>query len=359
MASENAEAIRAIDKGIASATLERDKIPVALAPVDRAGTDRPILIRGNPDNIGPLATRGFPEFLSAIPAATPASAESGRRELAEWLTHPDNMLTPRVIVNRVWGWHFGVGLVGSVDNFGRRGEEPTNLELLDWLSIWFVENGWSVKKLHRLICRSAAYRQRSLAAPAADPERRLLSSWPRRRLEVESIRDAMLAVGGNLDLAVGGSVMTVMNRTYATGGNTSADIIQQMHYDSPRRSVYLPVVRNAVFDMFAIFDYPEPGTVTGQRSVTRVPTQALFLMNSPFVRQQANHFANRLLALAPGEGDRIGLAFELAFSRLPTIDERREARTFIHRESAATSSQEAWISFCHALISSNDFLDLR
>ena len=350
--------LQKIDAQIAAVEAEREKVPTALAPLDGPGKDIPVLIRGNPATPGPIAPRGFPAFLTAVSVPAPGPAQSGRRELAEWLVHPANPLTPRVIVNRVWTWHFGEGLVRSPDNFGLRGERPSHPELLDWLAAWFVENGWSVKKLNALICTSAAYQQSAGRPVDADPENRLLGRWPRPRLDAEQVRDALLAVGGNLDVTAGGSVMEVMNRTYATGGNAPPDVVKRMHYDRPRRSVYLPVVRNAVYDLFAAFDFPEPGTVTGKRDATTVAPQALFLMNSPFVREQGKKLAERVSA-AGDDAARVRLAYELAYSRPPTDAEVAAAVAFVERDAAALGRPAAWARLCHALLAANEFLYVR
>jgi cytochrome c553 len=361
-----AKKLKDLDAAIAAADAEREKVPTALAPLDGPGKDLPVLVRGNPAMPGPVVPRGFPTFFEEVKVAAPGASQSGRKELADWLTHPANPLTARVIVNRVWGWHFGDGLVRSPDNFGLRGETPSHPELLDWLAARFVENGWSVKKLNALICTSAAYR-RAVGPPAdADPENRLLARWPRQRLDAEQVRDAMLAVGGNLDPAAGGSLMEVLNRTYATGGNAPPDVVKRMHYDAPRRSVYLPVVRNAVYDLFAAFDYPEPGTVTGRRDATTVAPQALFLINSPFVRDQGRRLAERVRGLGKDDGERVRAAYELVFSRTPTGAEMKAAAAFLDRDEAALKGSgeknpraAAWARLCHALLASNEFLYVR
>ena len=300
-------------------------------------------------------------------APTPAPTQSGRLELAQWLTHPQHPLTARVIVNRAWQWHFGQGLVRSPDNFGLRGESPSHPELLDWLARWFVENGWSLKKLHTLICTSAAYQRATLTKfPSADPENRLLSGYPRRRLSAEELRDAMLSVSGELDPATGGSVMTVLNRTYAAGGNAAGDIVSQMHYDTTRRSLYVPVIRSALYDFFAVFDYPDPGMLTGQRAQTTVAPQALFLMNSSFVKARSAAFARRVCATSINDQDRIRTAYTLAFGRSPSEAETQLAMAFLELEAAGRDESTpksapitAWARLCQTLLVSNEFLYVR
>lgn len=355
-----------INTRIAEMQRELEGIPAVMAPYEGKVADAPILIRGSPATPGDIVPRGFLRVVAAADAPKPGPDSSGRRELAEWLTHPAHPLTARVIVNRVWLWHFGEGLVRSPDNFGLRGEKPSHPELLDWLAVWFMENGWSLKKLHELICNSAVYIQAAgTGIVERDPENRLLSFFPRRRLDAEALRDSMLAVSGRLDRTIGGSLMQVMNRTYANGGDAPPDIAEKMNYDRPRRSLYLPVVRNALHDFFAIFDFPDPGMLTGRRSQTTVAPQALFLMNSPFVREQAEHFAARLHPLADDDPERIRKAYTLALNRPPSSAETRAALAFLERDTAALGGEPAaarfgaWARFCHMLFASNEFLYVR
>jgi cytochrome c553 len=354
---------------MAEAQRELDRIPSVMAPHEGAVADAPIFVRGSPSSPGAIVPRGFLRVLAAVEAPKPGPSSSGRRELADWLTHPAHPLTARVIVNRAWLWHFGEGLVRSPDNFGLRGEKPSHPELLDWLAVWFMENGWSLKKLHALICSSATYAQASRSGLVdQDPDNRLLSHFPRRRLAAEELRDAMLAVSGQLDRTAGGTLMAVTNRTYANGGDAPPDIAEKMHYDAPRRSLYLPIVRNALNDFLAIFDYPDPGMLTGQRAQTTVAPQALFLMNSPFVAAQARHFAQRVQPLAPDDAGRLKHAYQLALARAPNAAETRAALAFLDHDAAALAAPDAsatdarliaWTRLCHTLLASNDFLYVR
>ena len=358
--------VKEIEKAITAAEDELAKVPSAMAPFDGPVADAPILVRGNPASPGAIVPRGFPRIIT-VAAPKPGAQQSGRLEFAQWLTQPQHPLTARVIVNRVWLWHFGEGLVRSPDNFGLRGESPSHPELLDWLAIWFIENGWSVKKLNALICDSAVYQQATLkTAHAGDAENRLLSGFPRQRLDAESLRDAMLAISGRLDPTVGGSLMTVLNRTYANGGNAPPDIAKQMHYDTPRRSIYLPVIRNALHDFFAVFDYPDPGMLTGHRAQTTVAPQALFLMNSPFVREQARAFASRVQASGSDDTMRLRAAYALAFSRPPTDAETQAALAFLKQDEAdlrtagdKAARTSAWTRLCHTLLAASEFLYVR
>ena len=287
---------------------------------------------------------------------------SGRLELARWLTDSRHPLTARVFVNRVWKHHFGEGIVRSPDNFGLLGERPSHPELLDWLATRFRETGWSIKRLHRLILLTNSYQMSSAFDPnaaTADPENRWLWRYPRRRLEVEAIRDAMLAVAGNLDPTVGGTIFPHGNFEY----------VRQPRYDSPRRSLYLPVIRNNVYGMFQTFDFPDPSTLNGHRVSTVVAPQALFLMNSPFAAQQAAVFADRLWQHnSTSDTGRIHYAYRLAFSREATSEEIATILRFLDRYTATLTSdgtpgtspdRRAWAAWCQTLFASSEFIHLE
>jgi hypothetical protein len=362
--SEKRPSTKEFDAAIAAARDELEAIPTTMAPLEGEIADAPILVRGNPAMHGAIVPRGFPRIIAGVASVQPGPSESGRRELAQWITQPNHPLTARVIVNRVWQWHFGEGLVRSPDNFGLRGEAPTHPELLDGLATWFVENGWSLKKLHREICLTAAYQ--AAGSESSKPDEPPQRYFHRRRLEAEEIRDALLAASGELDRTVGGSVMTVMNRTYANGGDAPADIAKQLNYDTRRRSLYVPIVRNGVYDLFAAFDYPEPGMLTGQRATTTVAPQALFLMNSPFVKQQAAALASRVRSLAVEDDGRLTAAYMLALGRPPTDIELTACRRFLEADAAAIgrahadeARQQALARLCHMLLASNEFLYVR
>jgi hypothetical protein len=289
------------------------------------------------------------------------------------------------MVNRVWQHHFGTGLVATSDNFGARGEKPSHPELLDFLAGEFVANGWSVKKLHRLILLSAVYQTGTRADDQAlktDPQNRLLGRTTRKRLDAESVRDSLLAVSGRLDRAVGGNDSGEL--LFKEGENIGARIrpnrLQPYHpvyTTSVRRSLYLPVVRNAVPDVFALFDSADPNGVTAVRNDTTVAAQALFLLNHPFVREQSRHFAERLLADAKAtDAARIAHGYRLALGREPSASEVREVADFLaaYQKQAATSGRKggalggslppntpparltAWQSFCQTLFCRNEFL---
>ncbi|HBN74939.1 MAG TPA: hypothetical protein DD473_03775 [Planctomycetaceae bacterium] len=317
---------------------------------ENKGEDLSIHIRGNVHNLGEIAPRGVLQVANYGAAPVMPSDESGRLELARWMADPKHPLTSRVMTNRVWHWLFGVGLVRTVDNFGTTGETPSHPELLDYLSTRFVEEGWSVKKLIRSIVMSRTYRISSQGTtPAADPENRLLSHCHRNRLDAESLRDAMLSISGQLDLTPGG-------RTFPE--NLSSDYGFQ--FQEPLRSVYAPVFRNSLPEIFEAFDFANPSMVSGRRNVSTVAPQALFLMNHPFVREQANQTAKRLLAESfDDEETRIDHAYMQTIARHPTKNEREISRDFIESTTQLSSSQEAWTQFVQSLFSSLEFRYLK
>ncbi|MFO0799122.1 MAG: PSD1 and planctomycete cytochrome C domain-containing protein [Gemmataceae bacterium] len=331
-----------------------------LAVQDEANpADVRVHIRGNTQTLGDLAQRGFLRVVSDQAPAIPAKA-SGRLELARWVASADNPLTARVLVNRVWHHHFGEGLVRTPDDFGTRGERPSHPELLDWLAVRLVKSGWSLKSLHRLILLSDTYQMASRPAPAAaatvDPDNRLLSHFPRRRLEAEAVRDAMLAVAGTLDHTAGGTLLENGNFEYVNNDRARG----AARYDNARRSLYLPVIRNNVFDFFQTFDFVEPHVSNGKRAVTVVAPQALCLMNNPFVAKQAAAFAGSVLQLPADDAGRVAAAYERAYGRPPTTEETARALAFVGRYVAALDGPErrprAWAAWCHAVFASSEFV---
>ena len=311
--------------------------------------DIPIHLRGSANSLGEVVPRGFLRVVAPVRESPLPAGESGRRELAEWLSSPDNPLTARVYVNRAWHWLFGSGLVRTVDNFGTTGEMPSHPQLLDELATRFVDEGSSVKQLVRDIVTSATYRQASEASAESqkvDPENRLLSHANRRRLEAEAIRDAMLTISGELDLAAGGPTVPEdlsADYDYVAAGN--------------RRSIYIPVFRNSLPAIFEAFDYPDPSLVVGKRTTSTVAPQALFLLNNPFVRERAEAAAVRLLANDTGSDDeRVRRAFRWTLGRVPTPEETAVARETLREEIGASSSPEkAWTEVFHLLFLSLDF----
>jgi mono/diheme cytochrome c family protein len=316
-------------KELARLEAECPKPPSVMAVAERTATDLPIHLRGNHLTLGQVVPRQFPAVLRRGDEPAIPADRSGRRELAGWLTRPDHPLTARVIVNRLWLWHFGEGLVRSVDNFGRLGERPTHPELLDWLATRLVARGWSLKDLHREIVLSATYRMSTNASPAAaakDPENLLLSHRARRRLEAEAIRDTILMASGRLDRAMGGSLLRSGNREYVAGTAS----VNNTNYQSTRRSVYLPVIRSALYEVFQAFDFADPSTGAGRRDATTVAPQALCLMNSDLVMEAAEAMADSLLQeVADDDRPLVGLAYTRTLGREPTPAELGRALDFL------------------------------
>ena len=326
-------------KQFVTCVLEREK------PRDSA-----LLIRGEVQKPGDMVTRGLP-MLAKTSAAIPSG--SGRKELASWISSPDNPLTARVIVNRVWLHLFGQGIVTTPDNFGLSGQAPSHPALLDHLATRFVKEGWSVKKLIRELMTSRVYAL-STAHDAknfeADPDNTLLWRMTPRRLDAESIRDAMLLTAGKLDLRPPtGSPVGAYGEGYAVGANT-----KQIDQVSPHRSVYLPVVRNLLLESLTLFDMTPGSIVTGQRPQTTVPAQSLYLLNSPYVLKAAEFAAQRLLTDRPkSEPHRVKLAYERIFNRPPTDAEVEAALKFVKSKPDAT---QGWAALCQSLWASHEFL---
>ena len=324
--------------------------PVAMAVEEAAKIgDINICIRGNTHNPGETAPRGFLQVTlpAAAKTAIPAK-ESGRRELAAWLASPRNPLTARVMVNRVWHHLFGTGIVRTVDEFGVTGELPSHPELLDHLALRFVQEGWSVKKLIREIVLSRTYQLASVPekeALAADPENRLLWRHNRRRLDAEAIRDTMLLVSGKLDLKAGGP--TVRLNVATEYGYV---------FDDTRRSVYTPVFRNRLLELFEAFDFADPNLVTGRRTTSTTVTQALYLMNNAFVMDQARFAARETLVKTElDDAVRLDRAYRTALGRLPTERERELTLAYLAGKPKAEERQAAWERVYQALFASVDF----
>jgi hypothetical protein len=319
------------------------KRPMVMSVVEeKVIEDTRVHVRGSVHNLGEPAPRGFLQVATnGTPPVIPPG-QSGRKELADWIASAGNPLTARVFANRAWHWLFGAGLVRTVDNFGTTGETPSHPELLDHLATRVVADGWSVKKLVRSIVLSRAYRQSTACDPKADPENTLFGRANRRRLDAECIRDAMLAVSGQLSPDPGG-------RTFPAG--LAADYGYKR--DSTRRSVYLPVFRNALPEVFEAFDFADPSLVTGRRNVSTVAPQALYLINHPFVAEQAGHAAARLLAEElPDDAARVTRAYRLTLGRTPTDGERTVAMKFLAK---SDDPKAKWAAVFHALFASADF----
>ena len=324
----------------------------------------PVHLRGSYLTLGQPVERGFPEVMRTSFAKPILPAKhSGRLELARWMASSEHPLTARVIVNRVWRWHFGQGIVGSTDNFGILGGKPSHPELLDWLARNFIENGWSIKDLHRLIMKSATYQQASSVSSSSankadpqlvDPENRLLWHANIQRLEAEEIRDAMLAASGWLDPQIGGKTIPLHNREFVFN-HTSKD---KTTYESPRRALYLPIIRNHLYDMLEQFDYPDPTMPTGNRNSTVIAPQALIMMNAPVVMESSTRLATKLACL-PDDGQRLQQAYALLYGRLPLDHEQSDALALVHDLGGTEHRERAWALLCQALIAANEFIYLR
>ena len=289
--------------------------PFLYGIADKAEKDRKVMkihIRGNPQNLGEEAP---PVFLTALGGGK-LTTGSGRLELAEKIASRDNPLTARVMVNRIWLEHFGEGIVKTPSNFGNLGERPSNPELLDYLAWRFMENGWSIKKLHREILLSQAYQ-------AVHPDQR-------RRLDAEAVRDSLLFVAGTLDPKVGGDAEPITEKNH-------------------RRTMYGSVSRRRLDPMLSLFDFPNPNQTSEQRITTDVPLQRLFLLNSPIVMQACEDLAKRI----ENEKDRVTAAYKLLFQREPTAKEKQLANTFL------TSANGTWPEYLQVLYSSDEFLYLN
>jgi hypothetical protein len=319
--------------------------------------DSPLYVRGELDQPGGAVPRGLVRVLCALTPA-PIAAGSGRRELAGWLASPANPLTARVIVNRVWLHLFGRGLVATPDNFGAAGQRPSHPELLDALAVDFMAEGWSIKRLVRRIVLSRAYGLDSAHDPRnfeADPDNALVWRMSKRRLEAEALRDAVLSVSGRLvpEPPVGSVV--------AQTGEGLAFFLRVTGMDASdrHRSVYLPVVRDGVLESLALFDFADPSLVTGVRTTTTGPAQALYFMNSTFVSRHAEALAERIRAFEENDAQRIERAYRLTLARPPTAGERGRAvaflRDFAARAGSTDSALVAWSAFFQALFASAEF----
>ncbi len=329
--------------------------PLACAVGEDKPIDQRVFVRGNPEALGDPVEKQFPVVLAGE-KQSPIREGSGRRELADWIASPRHPLTARVMVNRIWQWHFGEGLVRTTNNFGKLGDRPSHPELLDWLAAKFIESGWSVKKMNRLILDSTAYRMSSLASAESrekDSENRLLSRFPQRRLAVEEMRDGLLALDGTLDAKMGG--------TLQSGSGTDKEFAEDrksLNPDtSPRRLVYLPLRRSNLSSVLNLFDFGDATTSNEGRTQTNVAPQALYMMNGEFVAERAKNLATRLLGDASLDDPARIRKVHLQVLNRPADHEFVNAATqFLEKFPGGADRTLAWTSFCRALISSNDFL---
>ncbi len=323
----------------------------APAVVEEGGEDQPLLLRGNPKRPGDPVPRRFLTALGGEPYPEPRLA---RLRLAEEIVRDDNPLTARVAVNRLWKQLFGDGLVRTEDNFGRLGEAPSHPELLDFVARRLVEEGWSIKRTLYLLATSRAYRMASASSDEArerDPENRLLSHMPIRRLEAEQIRDAILLTSGELDPRLYGASIPVYY-AYETG-KTKGDNPKGPLDGKGRRSVYQEIRRNTHNPFLEVFDLPPAATARPHRDSTNVPAQALTMLNSPFVIEQADKWAVRVEAEQESPSRRVELMFEQALGRLPTPTEKDRALGYV------AVAKDPWRDLAHSLLNLKEFLYLR
>jgi hypothetical protein len=350
-------------------------LPRAYAVQDASPVDARIQLKGEPTRPGARVPRKFPDILGGHSLAEElAQTGSGRRQLAGWIVNPDNPLTARVIVNRIWQRHFGEGLVPSTSDFGLRGQPPTHPALLDWLASEFILGGWSIKHMHRLILNSRTYQLSSRDIEEnllRDPGNQLLWKFNRQRLDAESLRDTLLSLAGNLD-------GTPQREPYPIPAQQEWKYTQHHpfkdDYPSQKRSVYVMTRRLTAQPYFQNFDGPDPNVCTGDRDQSVTPLQALFFVNDDFVHQQAEKFVHNLFERAPSEvgqgalSDRAVAVFATILCREPEPDEVRmmvqhvqAVENRLRQQDAGDAihiEQRAWTSLTRSLFRTNEFLYL-
>ena len=370
---EHKTAKAALDKAVGAIQAKLDKIesdspsgsaPLAYAVSHGKPADAHIQKLGNPRNRGSVVRRAPPAFLAPDGEMNLSEGDSGRLDLAEWLASGDNPLTARVMVNRIWQFHFGRPIVPTPSNFGIQGEPPTHPDLLDWLAGQFIESGWSIKAMHRLIMSSQTY-QLSAASnagnEAADSENAYYWRFDRRRLDAESIRDSMLTLGGNLDLTQPGAHPFPPADKWRFSAHHQFKAV----YPSNHRSVYLMVQRLHPHPFLSLFNGPDTSASTARRDESVAPMQALFMSNSDLVEKQAEGFARALIDAASAPRERIDTAYWRAFSRAPSEHEIERAEAYLRRYSKLLEKEglgedrrelQSWVSFARTLLTSNEFV---
>lgn len=357
---------------LAKATALVKSLETELKSFKASGEDRPeamsvkenaeiedcaIHIRGSIRNLGEKAPRGFLSVANNDESIQINKKESGRRELAVWITSERNPLTSRVLTNRIWMWLFGEGLVRTVDIFGITGETPSHPELLDRLALDFQKDGWSLKHTVKQMVLSRAYRMKSLPQSAVDPDNRLLSHQNRRRMDAESIRDAMLMVSGTLDLKSGGSTAN------ASAIDPNSGVAQNLEYNfvftDTRRSVYTPAFRNKRLELFEAFDFSDINQTIGKRNTSTIAPQALYFLNHPFVIEQSQKAAEIMMQMHESDDKLILLAYRQTLGRMPTARERALALDYVQisasEPDAVQRRQENWSQLIQCLFASVDF----
>ncbi len=369
------EALRdPVDQIIASlATKDADKPPAAVLAMgvqDGEIADLPIHIRGSHLRLAREAVpRGAMQVTeNLVPPIQVEEGSSGRLEFARWMADEDHPLTSRVVVNRIWMELFGEPLVATPSNFGFSGERPSHPELLDRLAHDFVANGWSTKQMIRRILSTSTWRQQVIedhTAAELDPENRLLWRQNRHRLRAEAVRDSVLAVSRALDREMGGTLLMTGNRGYVTNDQSN----NQARYDLPRRSIYLPVIRNAMYELFSAFDYNDPSAPISKRYSTVVPHQALFFLNSPMVLDAALAITRQVLEMELSEQSRVQEFYRRILCREATDEEVDRSLEFVNRareyfvaspeaDRPGDAVESSWHAFSQALLASSEFLYL-
>lgn len=333
---------------------------MACAVEESTPVDQKVFVRGDYNSPGELAPKAVPTVLTNEDPKL-LTKGSGRLEFANWLADSSNPLPARVMVNRIWNGHFGEGIVRTPDNFGKMGERPTHPELLDYLAARFVESGWSMKSMHRLMLLSSAYQMSSNISPEAnqkDPENRLFSRFPQRRLTVEEIRDGLLAIDGTLDLTMGGTLQT----GFGTDGENSNNRLSVRPESNKRRMVYLPLRRANLPTMLNLFDFGDATTMTGKRPLTTVAPQALFMMNSGFVAERSRNLADSVAKQTSDPAARLRSLYVRVLNREPDPSEMDAGLTYIkgfqQKFAGKRTESDAWFSLSRILIGSNEFIYL-
>lgn len=330
---------------------------MVMGVTEDAIVDTKVHIRGNYLTLGEKVPRRVLPVIAGFDQPPLPEKQSGRLELARWIASADHPLTARVIVNRLWRWHFGRGIVATPDNFGELGARPTHPELLDHLAKKLVASDWSLKAVQREIMRSATYRQssRSVRAREVDPENKLVARWKPRRVEAEVLRDSILFKSNRLDLTMGGGIIKKGPTEYI-----AKDKLREW-IKSPRRTVYLPVIRSAGYDGLGAFDFSDPSVTDGNRRTSTVTPQALFLMNSPLVHESSHKLSEIMLGATEGatDGDRVGWMILHLFGRSARPGEIARAEGFVSSYAAQAGKRaqdKAWAALVRAFFASNEFL---
>lgn len=339
-------------------------LPTAMGVQEGTVGDTRIHMRGNHLTLGQEVHRGAPQILLQDKPIDIGEKESGRLQLARWMSSPDNPLTARVAVNRIWRWHFGEGIVPSTDNFGKLGSVPSHPALLDWLASEFIRSGWSIKALHKQIMLSSTYQmssQNNMANAAIDPDNHLHWRSNVQRLEAEEIRDAMLFTAGVLNPEEGWEVVK-SPKWQLVFDHTSTDLTT---YDPFKRSIYLPVIRNNLYDGFSLFDYTNSDVTTGSRETSTVAPQALYMMNSDLLLSCSDSLAQRITREVPEDDlQRVARLYEITLNRTPESHEAQRLLTYIKQLEQAIKGDSkienplaaAWAAACQAVLASNEFV---